>query len=345
MSNAHSRVQHRRTRRRPFSGPFWGLYKAVVAISTLIVVAYVGWNLMVTPPSVTPPPSITKPGHGSQEDPTLPTPGAIARKDRFYNILLVGCDDGHGNADTIMVLGYDVPNSQVGLVSIPRDTMINRQWSSFPKLNAAFGKGGVELLGQEITQTLGIPIDYYVKIDLNAFVALVDELGGLDFYVPQDMYHDDEGGFIINLKQGQQHLTGHQVLQLVRYRGYTDADIGRTHMQQQVLAALAKQVLSWNSLTRIQAYLEIFNEHVETDLSLTDMLYFAQNAILLDMETGFHTATLEGRGDAKKGSTSWCYELNAEAAVDVVNRLINPYTHEITLQDMDIIKGDSYYFD
>lgn len=325
----------------------------LVALSAVIVVGNGAWSLMVRPPPVAQPPDVVQgePGTPSQDQngdgvaDDQPAAPARVRKEQFYNILLVGCDDGHGNADTMMVMGYDVKNGKVGVVSVPRDTMIDRTWTSFPKLNAAYGKGGVALLKQEIGATLGIPIDYYVRVDLKAFVEIVDQLGGIDFDVPQDMYHDDEGGFIIDLKKGPQHLNGRKTLELVRFRGYSNADIGRTHVQQQVLTALAKKLLSWGTITKIQPFLEIFDRYVDTDMSVTDMLFFAQSALMIDTQNGVTTTTLEGRGDAKKGKYSWCYELDPDKTVQVVNELLDPYTTPITMEDMALVKADSYYYD
>jgi len=321
----------------------------LVGFSTLVVAGYVVWNLWVTPPEVNQGLNVTQIANKlGQEDASssASNQSPTGRREYCYNILLVGNDDGHGNADTIMLLNYDVPNGSVSLVSIPRDTMVQRDWTRIPKINSAFGYGGVELLKEEIARTLGVPIDYYVRVELAAFVKIVDALDGLDFYVPEDMYHDDDAGFVINLKQGQQHLTGNQVLQLVRYRSYQNqsSDIGRTQMQQQVLTALAKKVLSWNSLTKMESFVQIFNEYVETDLSLSNMLYFAQNALSVDMESGFQSCTLEGRGDAVKNGVQWCYELDAERTLEIVNTMLNPYPYDLTLDDMMILKAESYYF-
>ena len=331
---------------------FWKFYTVLVILAVVIIGGDIAWSMFVKPPEIAVPPTIINPDTSSNqnpdastEDPKEPVEGALVRKENFYNILLVGCDDGHGNADTIMVAGYDITKGEVNLVSIPRDTMIDRSWSKFPKLNAAFGRGGVDLLRDEISTTLGIPIDFYVTVDLSAFVDIVDAIGGLDFYVPQDMYHDDEGGFIIDLKEGQQTLSGRDTLELVRYRGYSSADIGRTEMQQKVLKALAKQILSWNSITKFNSFIEIFNSNVKTDMSLSDMLYFAQSALSVDMDSGVNTHTLSGRGDAKIGKYDWCYELDSVATVETVNEYLNPYTTPLDLEDMKLVKADSYHFD
>lgn len=320
-------------------------YALLVVFSVLVIGVYLASNYWIKPPSVAEPPVLNqvknpaeplKNGEAQVED-------ALVRKERFYNILLVGCDDGHGNADTVIMLSYDIPNEKISLISVPRDTLIQRD-SGVPKLNAAYAYGGLDLLKQEVTETLGVPIDYYVKVELNAFVKIVDALGGLDFYVPQDMYHDDEAGFVINLQAGQQHLTGYQTLQLVRYRTYADADVGRTRVQQQVLAALAKKAISWSSVTKIQTFLDIFMTYVDTDLSAADMLYFAKEAMSLKLDEVLTTCTLDGRGDANKGSYMWCYELDAQATLETVNTYMNPYTTDRTAEDLELVQADSYYF-
>ena len=326
-----------------------GVYGAVVALSALIVAGYLLWPMLVKEPEVAQPPA----QQGTEETAGGAAAGPVVdhstRKKGFYNILLVGVDDGNGNADTLMLLGYDTVNQKVGVVSVPRDTMVDRDWSSFPKINAAYGKGGVSLVDEELERTLGVPVDFYVMVDIQAFVEIVDEVGGLDYYVPENMYHDDDAGFVINLKEGQQHLDGYKALQLVRYRSYKNgqADIARTRTQQEVLTALAEKVLSWGSITRIGSFLEIFNKYVDTDLSMSDMLYFAQNALGLDTATGVATTTLEGRGDAlvRYGKKDvWCYELDPEDTVETVNAYINPYEEPRTLEDMNLPRADRYYY-
>lgn len=324
---------------------FLKFYMVLVVLSVIVIGSDVAWSVFVQPPEVAPPPTVSTPNDNGQG--ALPTEEpevtALVRKEGFYNILLVGYDDGHGNADTIMVVGYDIEKGKIGLVSIPRDTLVDRTWSEFPKLNASFGSGGVDLLKEEVSATLGIPIDCYVTVSLNAFVDIVDTLGGLDFYVPEDMYHDAGDNFIIDLKKGQQRLTGRETLELVRYRGYSDADIGRVAMQQKVLTALATQILSWNSITKVNSFIEVFNNNVTTDMSLSNMLYFGQSALGVDFDSGINTHTLVGRGDAKKNGYDWCYELDPVATVTAVNDYLNPYTTLLDGEDMKLLKADSYW--
>ena len=130
-----------------------------------------------------------------------------------------------------------------------------------------------------------------------------------------------------------------------RSTGYSDT--GRTETQQKLLIALAKKVLSWNSLTKVNGFVEIFNKNVSTDLTLDNMLYFAGQAMGLDPSTGVETATLEGNGFGQYKNNiktyTYCYELDPEKTVETVNRLINPYDRDLTLEDMNLARADKYH--
>ena len=199
---------------------------------------------------------------------------------------------------------------------------------------------------------LGVPIDYYIKVNIKGFITLVDYLGGVDFYVPCDMNYDDPYQDLhIHYTEGMYHLDGQQAMEVARFRknngdGSGYSDIGRTETQQKLLIALAKKVLSWGNLTRINGFVEIFNKNISTDLTLNELLYFAGQAMGLDISTAVETATLEGNGFGKYRNNSkaykYCYELDPEKAVETVNRLINPYDRDLTLKDMNLTKATSY---
>ena len=106
---------------------------------------------------------------------------------------------------------------KVSVLSVPRDTLVNVSRNT-KKINAAYGVGGVEQLMDEVTGLIGFRPDHYLKVDIRGFKAIVNQLGGVSFYVPEDMYHEDGAGFTIDLKEGSQWLDGDQALQLVRYR-------------------------------------------------------------------------------------------------------------------------------
>lgn len=333
---------------------FWGFYKFLVVISAIIVAVFVAFQLLVKPPEQTPPSPVPEQtpvnnplspsGSGaasSEEEPER----ALERRDGVYTVLLAATDKEGFRTDTMMVMTYDVPNQKVGVISVPRDTLIDRGSGKNPKL--VYGSGGVKERREEISAMLGIPIDYYIKVNINAFVALVDYVGGVDFYVPCDMNYDDPyQDLSIHFKEGQRHLNGQEAMEVARFRKNNDlsgySDVGRTQTQQQLLVALAKKVLSWDSLTKINGFVELFNKYVSTDLELSDMIWFASQAICLDTSSGVETATLEGRGDAVFRGQTYCYELDREKTVELVNRLVNPFDGELCLEDMNLVRAQRY---
>ncbi len=335
---------------------FWGIYSFVVVLSAIIVATYIGLSLWVKPPeqAQTPtPPAQTdsRPvGGAAKPDPNLPAKRVLTRRKNVYTFFLAATDKDGYRTDTMMVACYDIPNQKVGIVSIPRDTLTDRA-SGNPKL--VYGPGGVKQRVEDVSLMLGIPIDCYVKVNLKGFISLVDYLDGVDFYIPCDMDYDDPTQDLhIHYKEGQRHLNGQEAMEVARFRknnpdenghstGYSD--IGRTQTQQKLLVALAKKVLSWGNLTRINGFVEIFNQNVDTDLALNDMLYFASQAVnIQDISASVSTATLEGRGDGVYRGNRYCYELDAEKTVETVNAFINPYEEEMTLEDMHLMKAESY---
>ncbi len=349
--------QKARPRRSRAASIGFGFYKALVVVSALIVAAYIGLQLMSKPleqkPSIdnTPDPI---PVGDTDADTSQEDPNALVRREDVFTILLAGTDKEGYRTDTMMVMCYDTANQKVGVVSVPRDTITQRDGHA----KLAYGSGGVTQRMEDIYHMLGVPIDYYVKVDINGFISLVDYLGGVELDIPLDMNYDDPTPgqeLHIHFTKGTHLLDGQGAMEAVRYRHDNKnspnydanqwySDVQRTQLQQQLLTNLAKKVLSWDSLTKISGFVEIFNENVETDLKLSEMLWLAQKAVDLDLSTGVETATLEGRGDANYNGYTWCYELDAEKAVETVNRLINPYTRDLTLEDMNIVSADSYYY-
>ena len=333
-----------------------GFYKGLVVLSALIVAGYIGFSLMVKAPEQK---QLPQPPQGGTQAPVIPganagssgaakpeDPMALNRRKNVYTILLAATDKDGTRTDTMMVMCYDTEKQTVGVVSIPRDSLIDRGSGHHPKL--VYGKGGVEQRVEDISQMLGIPIDGYVKVNIKGFITLVDYLGGIDFYVPCNMNYDDPyQNLSIHYKEGQRNLSGQQAMEVARFRKNNDgsgySDVGRTETQQKLLVALARKVLAWDNLTKINGFVEIFNQNVSTDLTLDNMMYFAGQAINLDPSSAVETATLPGRGDGVFRGYTWCFELDPEGTLEVVNRLINPYDRDLTLKDMNIAKADSYH--
>lgn len=258
-------------------------------------------------------------------------------KENFYTFLVTGIDREGNHTDTIMVVSLNTAFQKVNVVSVPRDSQVDVP-REYKKINAAYAYGGTKELKKELQSILGFAPQYYIRVNLEAFSKVVDTVGGVEFNVPQDMDYDDPAQDLhVHLKKGQQLLDGDKALQLVRFRGYPNADIGRMQMQQQFLKALAKKVLSPTNIIKINTFVDILKQDVNTNLSVRDLLWFAQQIIKIDPETDISMQTLPSRGTGNYLGQNYLF-LDPEQVVSMVNRTINPYTTDITLDDVNIIK-------
>ena len=196
-------------------------------------------------------------------------------------ILLCGTDEDGTRTDTILLLTLDRTESSIRLLSIPRDTYAPAYL--VPKINSAYGavgggEKGMEQLMEQVKNVVGFLPDAYALVDLTAFVEAVDLLGGLDFDVPMDMDYDDpDQNLFIHLRAGEQHLTGEQLMWVVRFRsGYANADIGRTEVQRAVLKAAMQQWLRPQTLAALPGLWRIYKENLTTDLSARNLLWMAR---------------------------------------------------------------------
>jgi LCP family protein required for cell wall assembly len=268
----------------------------------------------------------------------------VSKKEGFFNILIVGTDGDGGRTDTIMIASLDTTTNEVALMSVPRDTYISASYS-VPKINSAYGAGGMGEKGMvslenQLAKLLGFEVDGYVLVDLEAFVKIVDLVGGVEFNVPMDMYYNDPSqNLYINLSAGLQTLDGDHAIQLVRFRsGYASADIQRTTVQQDFMRALAKQCLKIGNVTKLTEMAEIVSTYVTTDLTVGNMAYFAAELLKCDFDE-MVTVTLPGQGITISGGSY--YALYANQVLDIVNEHFNPYDTEITSADVTILGGKS----
>ena len=272
-----------------------------------------------------------------QDDQAAPMTNGRARKQYCYTILLSGLDNDNGGSDTNILMRFDAVHKSINLVSLPRDTLLNHTWRS-NKLNFAYASGGTELLRKEISNLLGIPVDFHVTVDLKGFISLVDQIGGVDFDVPVNMDYDDPYQDLhIHYAKGMRHLNGQQAMEVVRWRknndgtGYAPADIGRIGTQQAFLTQVARQLLS---VKNVPAMAEVFLKYVKTDLKLGNLVWLGNEALDIGMEgVSFYTLPGDGSGWYKGESV---YTLDPEATLALVNEALNPYVDPISMEDMDI---------
>ncbi|MFE9439170.1 LCP family protein [Streptomyces sp. NPDC006602] len=165
-----------------------------------------------------------------------------------------GTDDGSARSDTAMVVHVYEGHKKASVVSIPRDTIIDRPECTDTKgethdaasgvmFNSAYSTGGAACAVKTVETISGIRMDHYLEVDFSGFEKIIDELGGVKVTTTKDIKDPDSH---LDLKAGTHTLTGEQSLGLVRTRhGVGDgSDLGRIQLQQAFIKALIDQVKS-----------------------------------------------------------------------------------------------------
>ena len=225
------------------------------------------------------------------------------------NVAVLGTDEDGFRADVNMIVSFNTTTKELHMISVPRDTRVRltddmiqyleKEDEYVPNRNGVYGQCKLTEVhayageGNRCTfsvamleELLDVQIDYYVKFDLSAFKKVVDAVGGVDFYVPQDMYWDmtDTGGPLINLKEGMQHLDGNKAEQLVRFRdGYAQKDLKRIEVQQEFITALIEKVCSSQTLmSKLDDLVEVVLDCTESDVTVTEALGYVKYVKDLD---------------------------------------------------------------
>ena len=328
-----------------------GLYIALTIISAVIVGAYLFLHFFSAPPEI----EVTKPAVTTRVDEQgnlieVEIPGVPqGRKEQVYTFLLVGQDTvGGGNTDTMMLGTYDVPNQRLNVMSLPRDTYVSYRGRTV-LLNSVFNWAGgtedtdkgMDALKAEVGELTGIVPDFHVLVQWSAVGELVEAIDGVNFNVPCRMdYYDFTQDLLIDLYPGMQHLDGKEAMQLIRWRhnndgtGYATGDLGRIQTQQDFMKAMIAKCLKPDVLLpNLAEYIRIFQDNVITDMSASNMAYFAKSAVgKLDISAvSFATLPNEGAGDG-----AHLLPIGSQI-VELVNDGFNPYLEDITLSDLELV--------
>lgn len=218
------------------------------------------------------------------------TPDQLDTSKRI-TVLLLGVDQRPDDpspprTDNIIALTIEPDSHKVGMISLPRDLFVPiPEFFYSGKINTAYtiGEinkypgGGGALAKKTVSEFLGYPIDYYVKIDFDGFVKAVDAIGGVDVVVAKTI-HDEEyptidyGYETFHIDAGPQHLDGETALKYVRTR-HTEDDFQRATRQQQVLVAIKDKLVENKLLTpvRLLELLRVVSNSVEHDIPATQL--------------------------------------------------------------------------
>lgn len=254
-------------------------------------------------------------------------------------ILGVSKDISVDLTDTIIIASYNPATQKATLLSIPRDTFVGESRAradSYDKINAIYQKEGAEGTLKRVNKLTGLNIKNYIVISNNALVELVDEIGGVEFDVPMNMYYTSKKqGLYINLKKGKQKLNGEQAEGLVRFRKsnkngvyttysaeYGNDDFGRMRTQREFIKAVAKQTLKAKNITKIGELIDIVKRNVKTNIK-----DWNQVKEYIPYAVEFNTDNLQSEnipGDSRRipaGTGLWFFLADEEKTEELVEEL------------------------
>jgi len=223
---------------------------------------------------------------------TVAAPGL--KNTKPFVLLVLGVDERSGDigrADSIVVMAVNPDKQSVLMVSIPRDTrteMVGR--GTVDKINHSYAFGGTTMAVRTVENLLGLPIDYYVKTNMEGVVDIVDQIGGIEV--------DNEFEFVIDdlhFQKGSLLLDGKSALGYSRMRKEDpQGDIGRTTRQRNVLMGLIEKSKSFSTLVELPNILTILKTYVKTNLTWDDMNNLFQN--YRPTIKNFSTDVMQGNG-------------------------------------------------
>lgn len=238
------------------------------------------------------------------------------------SILFIGIDDSqkreqgeNSRSDALVLATLNSKAKTVKLVSIPRDSYVYIPEVDYEdKITHAHSYGGPTATIETVEKLFDIPINYYVRMNFDAFIDVVNALDGIevDVQIPYAFTEKDEfDRDTIRLEPGLHELNGSEALALARTRKH-DSDIERGKRQQEILKAIAKKAASASSITKYDDVIEAIGDNMKTNMTFDEMKsffsYFSKGTPRID------TLTLKGYDDMSTGV--YYYQLDQESLLE-----------------------------
>ena len=352
-----------RRRRKKKKTPLWlpfAIVMAVIAVVSGVVVYGVGLVNKVED-SIRP----------DESTPTIEEEVKTAEeyKGDVVNILVCGIDyeegrnysndptSNDGMTDMILYVQFDIKNGALRMLQIPRNSLVTTKNKKVTLSNGktyaatnyqinsvALSNGGsIAALADVIYDQFRLPIDYYVTVDMQALVDMVDNFGGIEVYIPHDMSY---GGS--KLLKGYRNLDGASAEFFVRCRhgdGYANSDIDRLNMQRYFYAGLFKRARSMGVTDILNQLPLVFKNYIKTDMDITTIaklvvsfLKIDSSNIILAQTPVFMGVPNVGKTDSFAGYS--CVVPDASSIAKLLNQYFCTYTGPIDVSEMNLVTDD-----
>ena len=330
---------------------------AVLLVALLAACGY-GWHLYS---QVAPALDAGAAGELNQQtDPDIEAGG-----ERFYNLLMLGIDydenatdrdyaEGKGNTDVIMYVQINRDTGEVNVFQIPRDTYYGETMGGgkkalYAKINEVYAYGPdqenkINNLANVIYDLFKLPVDDFVTIDMQAFKAMINNMGGIEMYVPWDIINKDEktGKEEKFIEKGWHTISGDTAEIILRNRNYGTADYKRLETQQYFYASLLKTLLNDYTLADYYSTCKVVAHYVNTSLDLSEIWGLYATSLKLQPEN-IYIVRAPG-GTAHINGHKWVYYVDRENTARILNEHFRPAEHPVPAEDLGLATGYSYLY-
>ena len=249
-------------------------------------------------------------------------------RDEYRRTVEVGEDDSLYRTDTMILVRVNPRERTAQMVSIPRDTKVDLGEYGTQKINACFTFGGAALAVQKVSELAGVEISHYAEVDLEGFAEILTKIGGLDVYLPVDVYDPYYTG--LDLKAGEQHLDGYTAALLGRtrhaYDDYGAGDYYRTANQRMLIQAASRKILALDPIS-LASVIETASHYITTDMDVASITKLASVYANVDSSEAITSALAPTEGSLQGGI--WYEELIEDEWAEMMDRVkqgLPPYS-------------------
>jgi len=260
------------------------------------------------------------------------------RQGKRINILVLGCDELKfaKHADVIMLLSYEPRTRFLDILSIPRDTKVpcsrELSWRGYRKISEIYAlvykksktiREACLSSKKTIENVLEMEIPFYLQINYQGVIDIVDTIGGVTVNIDEPMDYDDEAGdFHIHFTVGEKGLNGNEVLKYIRFRDRLLGDRGRIERQQRLLKLLTGKLREAKVLLKFPQIYRNIRDNIWTNLNFWDFLALANEVRSFHYEN-LRVQSLPGKSEYIRGTDYWIPD--EKMSEEVVQVIMNSY--------------------
>ena len=286
-------------------------------------------------------------------------------KGDVVNILVCGIDyeegrnysdssSNDGMTDMILYCQFDIKGGALRMLQIPRNSLVattsrkvtlsngkTYAASNYQINSVALSNGGsIAALADVIYDQYRLPVDYYVSVDMQALVEMVDNFGGIEVYIPRDMSY---GGS--KLLKGYRNLDGSSAEFFVRCRhgdGYANSDLDRLNMQRYFYAGLFKRARSMGVTDILNQLPLVFKNYIKTDMDISTIAKLVVSFLKLDSSNIILAQTPVFMGVPNVGKTDSfagysCVVPDAGSIANLLNQYFCTYTGPVEVSELHMV--------